>query len=217
MREDVTLDFLRDAKCEHAVPRCEESFGPAVSYDVTDNDYSNGLFDAHGVQVTVSGFPLVRRSISIGTLLLGWDPRHSVEVYDEKMKPLDETYSGGFMPLYSSMALSFVESSDYRAIGARLEIAYDPIATPIGATIMLGPSIYKWSGGRTTRLDVGVKLTYGFEVLNVALLLERAHEVDESGRFRRRYFVTPGVELTLSNSWLRSVFHRKGGPCCKGE
>ena len=31
------------------------------------------------------------------------------------------------------------------------------MSTPIGATIMLGPNIYKWSGGRTTRLDVGVR------------------------------------------------------------
>lgn len=80
-REDVTLDFLRDTKCEHAVPRCDESFAPAVSYDVTEKDYSNGLF-------------------------LGWDPRHSVEVCDEKMTPLDETYSGGF---HASL---FVESAD---------------------------------------------------------------------------------------------------------
>ncbi|MEA2571659.1 MAG: hypothetical protein QOI24_3660 [Acidobacteriota bacterium] len=215
--EPVTLDFLRDAKCEKEVPRCEDTFAPAVSYDVMKEDYSSdGLFDARGVQVTIAGLPLVRRSISIGRLVKGWDPPGSVEAYDEKMTPTDETYSEVWGVLYSAFALSFVESSDYRAIGGRVELALAPYKR-VGGTIMLGPGIYKWSGGRTTRLDVGLKLTFGLEVVNVALLLERAHEVDESGRFRSRYFVTPGVELTLSNSWLRSVFHRKGRPCCKGE
>jgi hypothetical protein len=215
-KPNVTTRFLKSDACEKEVPRCEAFENWLVRFAVPPDAYSEqGNLEAKGVQFTVAGLPAVRRSISVGRLIYGTDPRNTVMVHDEENKPLDRYFTSSLVPLYATGNLLFIESDRYRAIGVRGELAYDLPLTAAGATLMFGPNIYKFLGGRATRLDVGLKLTYGFDVMNIALLLERGHQVDDHGRFHQRYFITPGVELTLSNSWYRKFLHFPRRPCCK--
>lgn len=179
---------------------------------------SLGLRHTNAVQVAVArDYRTDRWMWSIGAIVHAPDPRDSVAVREKRPEGYVET--GAHFPnrfLYSNLMvqMSSITGDRYRALGVDLAAMFDVPHT--GADLTLYGSARRYQHGAVdAALDYGAKIAHGFDVGNVSITVEHGREVDASGRLRKRFFVMPGAELTVSFSWFQRLFRRDAPRCCE--
>jgi hypothetical protein len=181
-----------------------------------------GVYRANGVEiVAVTGRALRssdhRKEIDLNWIVLASEPSGSVHVRSDKQDTGD-VFRNNLWFAYAAAHISLIKGSYFKALGYGNEYALDlPVLRPF--TFSLSGNVRRYAFGDHVgyRFDYGGKVSVGAQVANLTVEIDRGHHVDVNGRMSKEIFIMPGVEISLSNSWLRDVFRRKPATCCKAS
>ena len=181
-----------------------------------------GVYPASGIEFTAlsgRGFHTSdhRRIVDVAWIVGALEPSGSLHVREYERDTGEVFYNTRFFS-YLAAHLSLVRGQHFRAIGYGNEYGLDiPVLRPFSFAVSGSLRRYSFGDQRAFRFDYGGKVSVGVQVANLTVALEHGHHVDSSGRMRRELFIMPGVELTLSNSWLRYLVRRRPAACCKAR
>jgi hypothetical protein len=171
-----------------------------------DDDLRQEYYEMNGFIVRTDR-SLGRRSTGARSLLeirffgLAEDPPGSV--VNEKGEPTRPKMPWIQMQL-GSAGLSYIWGHDYRAWGFLWDIEYWTPVDGLSWAARYGPRLYSYDDNNfVPRLDVGVKASFGWEVVGVTVGVDRSYEVDRHGSFGPAYFATVGLELTAPESFSK--------------
>lgn len=173
-----------------------------------DKDLTLPFLDVPGVELILStgwspDLKQRQQVVDIGRILLTRDPNHSVHIRsndDDHITP--NTFSSPLPLEYGSVHVSLLRGDGYKAIGLVEELAYHVGGTT--TSLLFGVRRYSQRDLRQYRFDSGAKVAFGFQVINVNVTIERAHRYTSEGAVRPQVFVSPGLDIQLSGSWLRA-------------
>jgi hypothetical protein len=148
--------------------------------------------------------------VDAATYFEAWDPPNSIRRDDPNNPCSRETYghslSGGFL-----VSTTAILGDRYRAFG----VAFEPDEPLIDQPIHVAQWVqdiyisgyfaarrYFHDGRHNTAYDVGSKLSIGFNVANVVVVVERGHRVSSRDDFEHKMFYMLGGELVFSRSWF---------------
>jgi hypothetical protein len=182
----------------------------------------HGIYPASGFQIMAlagRGFHSNdhRRIIDLNWIVGASEPTGSLHVR-ENDKDTGDVFQNHRQFSFLAAHASLVRGQRFRAIGFGSEYGLDiPVMQPFSFALFSSVRRYSFADARKYRLDYGGKVSVGAQVANLTLSLEQGHHVGADGRLRREVFILPGVDVTLSNSWLRDLIRRAPAPCCKSQ
>lgn len=103
----------------------------------------------------------------------------------------------------TAFGVSVVRGNGYRAVGPQWELQYSEIFLPEGGVVgfRLGPRRYSFDNRSAFRLDGGISITVGFDVVAVSVGFEDGHSISSQGRFEREQFFTLSLQGTWTRAW----------------
>jgi hypothetical protein len=137
--------------------------------------------------------------LSVGRILVAKDPNHTVQrqLTDGHITPDSVGYDIPWS--YAAVQGVVARGDGYRAFGIDGELAFQ-----VGTTesILAGVRRYEANGKSATRPEFGVKISAGFQVVNLDVVIQRAHRFDSKGRLLPQVLVIPGIDFNIAPGWL---------------